>query len=344
MSLDKIMGEINKKYKTEIITKGNVVQEVEKIPFSSPRANHMTYGGIPFGRATEFFGPENGGKTTSALIIAGQAQKFYPDKQVVFFDLENTLDEEWAKKNGVNVEDLVIAKPNDQTAEQILQMVLDIIDSNGASLVVIDSLPMLVPQQLYDSDVDKKSYGGISGPLTEFCRRLSPRLARNQTALIGINQVRDNMDNPYDIYHSPGGRAWKHLCSLRVYFRRGSFINEKNEELKSSAEEPFGNLVDMRIIKTKICKPDRRIGQYTLWYDTGVDKLGDTVFMAVKFNIIVQRGAWFYLMNPETGEVQQNEKGEDLKFQGKPALLEHLRENKVLFAEIYEAVQTMLEE
>lgn len=338
------MGEINKKYKTEIITKGNVVQVVEKIPFSSPRATYMTYGGIPLGRATEFFGPENGGKTTSALIIAGQAQKFFPDRRAVFFDLENTLDEEWATKNGVNVEELVIAKPNDQTAEQILQMVLDIIDSEEASLIVVDSLPMLVPQQLYDADVEKKSFGGISGPLTEFCRRVSPRLARTLTAFIGINQSRENMGNPYDLFHSPGGRAWKHLCSLRLFFRRGSFINEKNEELKSSAEEPHGNLVDIRVVKTKICKPDRRIGQYTLWYGTGVDKLGDTVFMAIKFNIIGQKGSWFYLMTPETGEIQQNEKGEDLKFQGKPGLLEHLREDKVLFAEIYDAVQTMLED
>ena len=385
--LDKAIMDINKRFKTEILRTGSEYIYVEKIPFSSPRANYMTYGGVPIGKATEFLGAESGGKTTSALIVCGQAQKKAvkewttkkdtltsrvdslgerdtksakddlkkysaelvawvekSPKKVVFFDLENTLDDEWAELNGVDIQELIIARPQDHTAEQILQMVLDIIDSGLIELLVIDSLPMLVSKQIYEETLDKKSYGGMSAVLTEFSKRVSAKLSRHHTSLIGINQVREDFDNPYNIYSTPGGRAWKHLCALRLFFKRGSYLDENNEEQTNSFAEPKGNMVDITVVKTKVCKPDRRLGQYTLKYDAGVDILSDTVFMAIKNNYIVQGGSWYSLIDPGTGEILEDSEGNLLKFQGKTKLLEYLRTDEVIFQELYEAVNQTLKD
>lgn len=382
-----VIDKLNKEYKTEFIKVGMELNEYDKIPFSSPRANYMTYGGIPLGKATEFFGPENGGKTTSALDIVGNAQKrakrIYDEKvgklkeeiekfeqsdskraeknlkklqeqlseveakgprKVVYVDSENTLDEDWAELQGVDTGSLILIRPQDHTAEQVFQIMLDIIDTGEVECMVLDSIPMLVSQNLYEESMEKKSYGGIAGAAAEFARKVSGKIAKHNTALILINQVREDLANPYNVYKTPGGRALRHLYGLRLYVDRGSFIDENNKELRSNAENPFGNLVNMKIIKTKVCKPDRRVGYYTLHYNNGVDVLGDTVDVAMLQGFITQAGAWYYIMDPETGEIMRNSDDEELKFNGKATLLEFLRDDEDFFNELYEAVNKKLEE
>lgn len=380
--LDMVMKEINKKFKQEIIQLGTSRAYVEKIPFSSPRANYMTYGGIPKGKSTEFFGPEGGGKTTAALDVTGQAQKAAKKvwleeldavtteldelvaknnksdkdkikklkerkatleddgpRRAVYFDTENTLDEEWAQKNGVDTDELYLIKPDDQTAEQVLQMVLDIVDTGQVEVLVIDSIPMLVSQQIFDQTLEKKSYGGIAGALTEFSRRISSKLSTHHTALLSINQSRDDLSNEYNQYHTPGGRAWKHLHALRIYCRKGTFLDEKNQEVPNSkAVNPHGNKGDLRIIKTKVCKPDRLTGFHTINYKKGIDVLNDTIQMAIEYGFITQGGSYYYIMEGATDEVMTLGNGDSLKFQGRPKLLDYLEEDQDLFDELYEAV------
>jgi len=382
--VQKVVHEINKKYKQEIITLGPKHLYVERIPFSSPRANYMTYGGIPVGKATEILGPENGGKTTTALDIVANAQRVASRnwntsmqlamqahqqlkeknnkvdqkeilkleeqidllntngaREVAYFDSENTLDEDWAEINGVDLDLLYIARPQDHTAEQVLQMMLDLIDSDHLLCLVLDSIPMLVPQQIYEADLEKKSYAGASGPLSEFSKKVSGKISQNHTALVLINQVREDLVNTYNMYKTPGGRALKHLYSLRLFCRKGSLIDIDNSELKQSAAEPAGNLVDITLVKTKIFKPNRRLGFYTLNYNSGIDVLADTVDMAIKYDLLRQAGAWFYIIEHETGDVLSIE-GEPLKFQGKAKLLEFLRDDTIVFNEIYQKVHALV--
>lgn len=382
-----IIDKLNKDYKTEFIKIGIDLNEYDKIPFSSPRANYMTYGGVPLGKATEFFGPENGGKTTSALDIVGQAQKrakrVYDEKvaavneeivkleqsenkkaeknlkkaqeklselekqgprKVVYVDAENTLDEDWAELQGVDTASLILIRPQDHTAEQVFQIMMDLIDSGQVEAMILDSIPMLVSQNLYDESMEKKSYGGIAGAAAEFSRKVSGKIAKHNTALIMINQVREDMSNPYNLYKTPGGRALRHLYGLRLFVDRGSFIDDNNKELKNSAENPAGNLVNMKIIKTKVCRPDRRVGYYTLNYTNGVDVLGDTLDVSMNYGFITQGGAWYYIMDPETGEIMKNSDDEDLKFNGKAALLQFLRDDEEFFNELYEGVNAKLKE
>lgn len=385
----KVMNEMNKKFKEDVIQIGTGRIYVEKIPFTTPRANYCTYGGIPIGKATEFLGPEGGGKTTSAIQIVAEAQKKAKKdwqrklkevwaelkplqeknnksdqdkikklnaalqelidkgaRKVIYIDAENTLDEDWAFSMGVDLDSLVLMRPTEQTAEQVLQEIINLVSAGNVELLVLDSVPMLVSQKLFDKTLEDKAYAGIADALTEFSRKISSPLSKNHTALLFINQIREDMDNPYNLYHTPGGRALRHLYALRIYFRKGKFINEKNEELTNSgATEPAGNLVDMRIIKTKVCKPNRLVGQYTIKYDIGADVMTDTIDMAVRYGFIKQSGAWFYIMQePDTGEVMKDAQDNDMKFQGRPNLIEYFREDPDLFEEIREAVNMKLSE
>lgn len=369
-NIDLIMATINKKFKADIIQHGTDIIEVDKIPFSSPTANYMTYGGVPIGKITEFFGGEGGGKTTSALDICGNAQKkfkkVYYDKiddledkigvelskgtkqsekiakklqeeldtimdkgykLVAYVDSEQTLDVEWAKKLGVETEELILVRPQDQTAEQVFDIILDIIKTGNIGLVVLDSIPMLVSQNIFDESLEKKSYGGISQPLTIFCSKITPHLVQNQCAFIGINQIREDLSSMYNTLSTPGGKMWKHACSLRLRFKKDKFLDMDNNELTSGAENPAGNKVQIEIVKTKVCKPDRKLGYYTLNYTSGIDVANDTIKVGQQYGYIVKNGSWFTLMEKDKETEQLDVTNSVLKWQGAGRVNEYLREN-----------------
>lgn len=363
--LDVLIKDFNKQYKEEIAARGIARIQVARIPFSSPRANYMLYGGLPRGRIVEFAGEENGGKTTSALDAVANAQKLFKEewqqeiddleaiekrkkeqdarltylksrgpKQAVYLDCENTLDEDWARLLGVAVDEMMVIKPMSQTAEQLFEMMLQIIETDEAGIVIIDSLGVMLSAQAYEKSMEEKTYGGIAAPLTLFSKKAELLCIKYNCTLIGINQMREDMKSTYGGMTTTGGRGWKHNCSLRLMFQKGSFIDESCNEIKRSSESPAGNLVSINIAKTKICKPDRRIGFYTLNYTYGIDVLNDTVELAIKYGIINKAGAWFTFVDIETGEFITDDEDEIIKLQGKANVLEYLQENEHLFEEI----------
>ena len=354
--LDDFLKELNKKSKEQILVKGITRKPFRAIPFSSPRMNYMLYGGLPRGRIIEFSGLEGGGKTTTALDICGQAQELFQKEyeeavqqlaekpkdeklksivargpqKVVYADTEMTLDEEWARKLGVDIEDMYILQPQHKTAEQIFEIILNIFRDTECGLVVLDSVATLIPQGIYDEDMEKKAYCGIAQSLTMFCNRLVPVIASTGSTIIVINQMRDDINNPHNLYNTPGGKAFKHHCSVRLMFQKGSFIDEDGDELKRSAENPAGNLVMVNLLKTKVCKPDRRTGFYTLNYTYGIQKIPDLVDIAIKYGYIQQAGSWFRLIDMSTGEIMLDEKEEEIKIQGQTNLVAYLESNEIL--------------
>lgn len=377
-SIDLKMAELNKKFKANIINIGTDIIEVDKIPFSSPTANWMTYGGIPVGKITEFYGGEGGGKTTSALDICANAQKQFNKvykekldslnnqitelessaskenkkkiaklieevnrlkekgtKVVVYIDAEQTLDVKWAQLLGVDTESMILVRPQEQTAEEILQIAIDLVSTGDVGLCVLDSIPMLVSQNIFDESLEKKSYGGISQALTIFCSKVTPHLVQNQCAFIGINQIREDLSSMYNTTSTPGGKMWKHACSLRLRFRKDTLLDMSNKELTSRAENPAGNKVAIEISKTKVCKPDRRIGYYTLNYTTGIDTLADTITVALQYDILRQGGSWYYYID-ENGDIAKDIENNDIKFQGKERLLEKLRTDELFKTQLHD--------
>lgn len=330
--LEVLIKEINKKFGDQVATVGVKSKHYDLIPFSSPRVNYMLYGGLPRNRLIEFAGPESSGKTTSALDIIGQYQKLADAKKVLFIDNEQTFDEEWATLLGVNCEDLILVQPEGASGEQILQMFIDFVNTGEIGLGVIDSVATLVPGQIVDEDMEKGQIGGIARTLTTFCNKIVPLLKKNECTCICINQVRDDMNNPYNLYTTPGGKAFKHHCSVRLFFQQGAYIDNNNKEMRKSAENPAGNLVNIVLKKSKVCRPDRRVGFYSLKYMNGIDYFNDTIDCALQMNLITQRGAYFDIYDFETGEKI------DEKFQGRESVVKYYKCNEVAFKQLYDKV------
>ena len=368
---DILFNEFNKQFKVELFTKGKSLEKCSRIPFSSPRANYLLYGGIPRGRITELSGGEGGGKSTTCLDIVGNAQKLFKKeweakvseleaiekpnktqiaelqelrevgpKRCLYVDAENTFDEDWATKLGVDVPSLDFMNPQAQSAETIFDMLIKIIDANETGLVVIDSLGVMLSEQAYQKDIAEKTYGGIAMALTNFSKRAEMSCAKTNCALIGVNQLRDDMNSMYGGTTTVGGRAWKHNCSVRLSFKKGDFFDEKYAKVaKTTYENPYGHNVMIAVEKTKICKPDRKLGYYTLVYDIGVDSMMDYISLAIKENIIKQAGAWFTFVNPETGEMLCDEDDSEIKVQGMKNLPQFFKNN----AEYYEIVKAHID-
>lgn len=351
--LDDLIKQINKDYKEEIAFNGNdaALIKYELVPFSSPRLNYMLYGGLPMGRMIEFAGAEKSGKTTTALDMVKNCQikfeKEYEEaktkqtlkdpepvmRKVCFVDAENTFDVEWATKLGVNVEDLILIKPQEQYAEQVFEIMRSVIETGEVGLIVLDSVAQLVSKQAFEENIEKKTYGGIAMALTKFCNIVVPLLGKYNCMCIMINQVREDLNNPYNEFVTPGGRGFKHNCSVRLMFRQGSFIDVNNREQSRGCENPVGNLVKVHIEKSKICRSDRRVGFYTLNYLTGVDYVNDTIDVLMSLGYIIQRGSYFDIIDAETGEVLY-----DGKIQGKNALFNLLKDNEDLFNLLYSKI------
>ena len=334
VKIEALLKEVNKKAKEEIMSVGLNDYSYYRIPFTSPRMNYCTYGGLPIGKLIEFYGEEHGGKTTTALDIVANYQHMDDARDVLYVDAENTLDVEWARKLGVDVEKLIIVQPKSQAAEEIFEIICQAIETDEIGLWVLDSIGVLLSQQEWDKTLEEKTYGGISKPLTQFSKKVESLMARHRCTGIGINQMREVIGSQFPMQTTPGGKAWKHCCSVRMQFARGKFIDEKGNELTRGAENPAGNIVMMNMTKNKTCPPDRRVGQYRLSYQYGVDYLKDLVDVALRFGIIDQRGAWYSINDTETGEVLVE------KIQGQANVYKELTENK----EVFQTVEKLIDD
>lgn len=320
--LENILKKMDKKFKTGSIQMGVEFEDIDKIPFSSLRLNYMTYGGLPIGRLAEFSGADGSGKTTTALDLISNAQKKFPDKKALFCDIESTFDSNWATKMNVDIDELILYRPDSQDAEEVFQNLLDIMDTGEISICVLDSIGAMVSGLQNEKSVGEKTYGGISQSLTTFSKKAVPICARTGCVFLGLNQIRDDMNSMYGGTVTTGGRAWRHNCSTRLSFRKGSYIDEKGNNLSRACENPQGNLVTVHLDKSKVCPPDRKVGFYTLKYRTGIDYISDAVDVAVKNGLIHQSGAWFTFVDVETGEIRN-----DIKLQGHSKVVQYLIDN-----------------
>ena len=332
--LDIIAKEIGKKFGESTIGYGVKKAEYDKIKFTSPRLNYMTFGGLATGRIYEFAGPEGSGKTTSAFDLMKNAQiKFqkeyeeeqakgntaFEERKVFFLDEEGTFDAVWARKFGVNVEKVMIWQPQGESAEKVLDVLRNVIETGEVGLAILDSIATLVSEQVYEESLEKKAYGGIAATLTRFVNLIKGPLLKYDCTLIMINQVREDLGSMFGGTITPGGRAFKHACSARFEFRKGKFIDDNGKELTNNAENPAGNIIHVVVKKTKIFEPTRRVGYYTIKYLTGPDFMSDYIDVGLQTGVINQRGAYYDILDLSTGEILNQE-----KIQGKPKLKEQL--------------------
>jgi recombination protein RecA len=331
--IDKLVEEMNKKYKTNIVRKASDIKSVSFIPYSSPKMNYLTRGGVPIGRMIELVGLPQSGKTTTALDILANYQKLFQDRYAVYLDAENTMDTEWGETLGVNWDKVILIQPESEYGEQLLDMLLDYIRSGDIGLVVCDSAPVIQPKTTCDKALEEKSYGGNSQLMKAFCDKAIPLCKKHEVTFIMINQIRENIGNMYKPHKIPCGTALYHACSQILWFTKGSLLDEKGAEQSGNYANPVGHIVNVKVEKNKVTKNDRRLDSYTLNYFNGVDAGTDTVDIAIKCGLIVQTGAWFKLTLKD---------GTEKKLQGRSGVLDFFYNDMDEFFEIkrkvYEAV------
>ncbi len=269
--------------------------------------------GIPRGRIVEIFGPESSGKTTLALTVAAQAQK--DGGVAAFIDAEHALDPSWARKIGVNIDDLLVSQPD--SGEQALEICELLVRSNAVDLIVVDSVAALIPRAEIEGEMGDAVVGLQARLMSQAMRKLTGVIARSNCTVVFINQIREKIGV---MFGSPetttGGRALKFYSSVRIDVRRTGAIKE--------ADQTVGSRTRARVVKNKVAPPFRE-AEFDIMYNEGISLAGDLLDLAVESKVAQKSGSWF-----SYGEVRLG--------QGREAAKNFLKENPDLFLEIRKQV------
>lgn len=238
-------------------------------------------GGLPCGRITEIYGPESSGKTTVCLHVIAEAQK--KGGLVAFIDVEHALDVNYAKKLGVDTNNLLLSQPD--YGEQALEIVDTLIRSNALDVIVIDSVAALVPRSELEGDMGDSSMGVQARLMSQALRKLTAAINKSKTCVIFTNQLRSKIGV---MFGSPetttGGNALKFYASVRIDIRRIAAIKE--------GEDVTGSRTKVKIVKSKVAPPFRQV-EFDIMYNEGISKEGDLVDMSVEAKVVKKAGAWF---------------------------------------------------
>ena len=293
------VGQIEKQFgKGAIMRLGqNAVTTVPTISTGSISIDHaMGIGGVPRGRVVEIFGPEASGKTTLTLQIIAQAQR--RGGAAAFVDAEHALDPTYAKKLGVDLDNLLVAQPDH--GEQALEIVEVLVRSGGADVVVVDSVAALVPRAEIDGEMGDAQVGLQARLMSQALRKLTAVVAKSSTCLVFINQLREKIGvmfgNPET---TTGGRALKFYSSIRVDIRRIGAIKD--------GDQVTGSRTRVKIVKNKVAPPFR-IAEFDLMYGEGVSREGDLLDLAVANRLVEKSGTWFSYDGERLGQGREKVK------------------------------------
>ena len=274
-----------------------VIADIPVISTGSLALDHaLGVGGIPRGRVTEIFGPESGGKTTLALHIMAEAQK--RSGLATFIDAEHALDVMYAKKLGVNCDDLLVSQPD--TGEQALEITEVLVRSGAMDVVVIDSVAALVPRAEIEGDMGDVHMGLQARLMSQALRKLAASISKSMTAVIFINQIRMKIGvmfgNPET---TPGGKALKFYSSVRLDIRKIGNIKD--------GQEVVGSRTRVRVVKNKVAPPFKE-AEFDIIYGEGISTAGDLLDMAVQTDLIDKSGAWYSFDEERIGQGRDNAK------------------------------------
>ena len=298
-ALEAAMGQIEKQFgKGSVMKLGEFkAMEVEAIPTGALGLDiALGIGGVPRGRIIEVFGPESSGKTTLALHVIAEAQKM--GGEAAFIDAEHALDPVYAKKLGVDIDNLIVSQPD--TGEQALEITESLIRSGALDVIVVDSVAALVPKAEIDGDMGDSHMGLQARLMSQALRKLAGAINKSKTVLIFINQLREKIGvmfgNPET---TTGGRALKFYASVRMDIR-------KIENIKQDGEV-MGNRVRVKVIKNKVAPPFRE-AEFDVMYGQGISKDGNVFDMAVNLDIVQKSGSWFSYNGERIGQGRENAK------------------------------------
>jgi recombination protein RecA len=271
--------------------------EIETIPTGSLGLDiALGVGGLPRGRVIEIYGPESSGKTTLTLHVIAEAQK--KGGVCAFVDAEHALDPVYARKLGVNLEDLLISQPD--TGEQALEITDTLVRSGAIDVLVIDSVAALTPRAEIEGEMGDSQPGLQARLMSQALRKLTASISRSNTMVIFINQIRMKIGV---MYGSPetttGGNALKFYASVRLDIRRTGAIKERDEVV--------GNQTRVKVVKNKVAPPFKQV-EFDIMYGEGVSKFGELIDLGVKAGVVEKSGAWFSYDSTRLGQGRENSK------------------------------------
>ena len=324
-ALDAALSQIEKQFgKGSVMKLGEYkAMEIEAISTGALSLDMaLGIGGLPRGRIIEIYGPESSGKTTLALHVIAEAQKL--GGEAAFIDAEHALDPVYAKKLGVNIDELIVSQPD--TGEQALEITESLVRSGALDVVVVDSVAALVPKAEIDGDMGDSHMGLQARLMSQALRKLAGAINKSKTVIIFINQLREKIGvmfgNPET---TTGGRALKFYASVRLDIR-------KIENIKQDGEV-IGNRARVKVVKNKVAPPFRE-AEFDILYGKGISKSGNILDLAVDLDIIEKSGSWFSYNGERIGQGRENVK---TYLKENPEVLEEV-ENKVRdhFAQAFE--------
>jgi recombination protein RecA len=292
------LGQIEKQFgKGSIVRLGSkeAIVPVSTISTGSISLDHaLGVGGFPRGRIIEIFGPESSGKTTVALQVVAEAQRV--GGMAAFIDVEHALDPIYARKLGVDVDNLLVSQPD--YAEQALEITNALIASGSIDVLVVDSVAALVPKSELDGEMGDSHMGVQARLMSQAMRKLTGNVSKSNTCLIFINQIREKIGvmfgNPET---TTGGRALKFYSSIRADIRRIAAIKE--------GEVVVGNRTKVKIVKNKVASPFRE-AEFDIIYGEGISKEGDLIDLGVAQNLIDKSGSWYSYKGDRIGQGREN--------------------------------------
>ena len=299
-AIELAMGQIEKQFgKGSIMRLGEdaVLPDVKSIPTGALSLNiALGIGGVPCGRIVEIYGPESSGKTTLALHIAAEAQK--TGGVAAFIDAEHALDVHYAKKLGVNTDELLISQPD--TGEQALEIAEVLVRSGAVDVMVIDSVAALVPRAEIEGEMGDSHMGLQARLMSQALRKLTATISKSKCCLIFINQIRMKIGvmfgNPET---TTGGNALKFYSSVRMDIRRIASLKQ--------GQDAIGNRTRVTVVKNKL-QPPFKEAEFAIMYGTGISREGDLVDLGVECNIVEKSGSWFSYGEDRIGQGRENAK------------------------------------
>ena len=298
-ALEQVMADIEKQFGKGAIMKLGSSEHMNIDVTSSGSLTldiALGVGGYPKGRIIEIYGPESSGKTTIALHAIAEVQK--AGGTAAFIDAEHALDPVYAKKLGVNIDELLLSQPD--TGEQALEICDALVKSEAVNIVVIDSVAALVPQAEIEGEMGDSHVGLQARLMSQALRKLSGTISKTKTTAIFINQLREKVGvlfgNPET---TPGGRALKFYSTIRLDVRRG-------EQIKSG-DSVVGNKTNIKVVKNKVAPPFKS-ATVDIMYGEGVSHVGELVDLASQIGVIDKSGAWFSYKGEKIGQGRENVK------------------------------------
>jgi len=320
--VDKVVDEIKEKFGEGMIMKLGDVKKVDVASISTGSISldiALGIGGVPRGRVIEIYGPESSGKTTLSLHIIANAQK--DGGTAAFVDAEHALDPEYAKKIGVKINDLLISQPD--TGEQALDIVETLVRSSAVDVIVVDSVAALVPKAEIEGEMGDTHVGRQARLMSQALRKLTAIIARSNTVVIFINQLRMKIGvmfgNPET---TTGGQALKFYSSVRLEVRRAAQIKK--------GEDVVGNRVKVKVVKNKVAPPFKTT-EFDIMYNEGISASGDILDTGVKYEVIAKSGNSYVF-------------GEEKLGVGREAAKQFLRDNAKTATAVLKAIRTKAKE